>query len=113
MLSITHNRAIDRLRTAAIHERHRAAEEEQVPDTAVADAFSQVSSSDQRAQIKGALDELPAEQRRVIELGYFGGYTHVEISDLLDVPLGTVKARMRLGLQKMRDGLAPSLLAGA
>jgi RNA polymerase sigma-70 factor (ECF subfamily) len=45
---------------------------------------------------------LPAEQRRTIELAYFGGFTHNQIAKLLDEPIGTVKGRMRLGLEKMR-----------
>ena len=50
-----------------------------------------------------ALDTLPAEQSHVIELAYFGGFTHSEIADMLETPIGTVKGRMRLGLEKMRD----------
>ena len=46
---------------------------------------------------------LPAEQLKVLELGYFSGYTHVEIAELLGLPLGTVKSRMRLGLKKLRE----------
>jgi len=46
---------------------------------------------------------LPPEQLKVLELGYFSGYTHVEIADLLDLPIGTVKGRMRLGLKKLRE----------
>jgi RNA polymerase sigma-70 factor, ECF subfamily len=52
--------------------------------------------------VRGALETLPAEQRRTIELAYFGGFTHSQIAELLDEPIGTVKGRMRLGLEKMR-----------
>ena len=55
--------------------------------------------------MRGALETLPAEQRRTIELAYFGGYTHSQIAELLDEPVGTVKGRMRLGLDKMRRQL--------
>jgi hypothetical protein len=48
------------------------------------------------------LNTLPPEQLKVLELAYFSGYTHVQVSELLDVPLGTIKGRMRLGLKKMR-----------
>ena len=58
-----------------------------------------------RATSARALESLPAEQCQVIELAYFGGFTHTEIAEMLDAPVGTVKGRMRLGLQKMR---APS-----
>jgi RNA polymerase sigma-70 factor, ECF subfamily len=53
--------------------------------------------------VREALKTLPEEQLKILELAYFSGYTHVEIAELLDVPLGTVKSRMRLGLKKMRD----------
>jgi len=49
------------------------------------------------------LSTLPPEQLKVLELAYFSGYTHVEIAELLGLPLGTVKGRMRLGLKKIRD----------
>ena len=51
------------------------------------------------------MDTLPAEQSQVIELAYFGGFTHTEIAEMLGAPVGTVKGRMRLGLKKMRDQL--------
>jgi RNA polymerase sigma-70 factor (ECF subfamily) len=56
-------------------------------------------------EIRVALGELPAEQRRVIELAYFGGFTHTEIASMLGTPIGTVKGRMRLGLEKLRGQL--------
>jgi len=55
--------------------------------------------------VREALQTLPEAQRRTIELAYFGGYTHVELAELMGVPLGTVKGRMRIGLQKMRRAL--------
>jgi RNA polymerase sigma-70 factor (ECF subfamily) len=57
--------------------------------------------------IRGMLDTLPEEQSRVIELAYFGGFTHAEIAEMLGAPIGTVKGRMRLGLEKLRGQLAP------
>jgi RNA polymerase sigma-70 factor (ECF subfamily) len=56
-------------------------------------------------ELRGALRELPSEQRQVIELAYFSGFTHTEISEMLEIPIGTVKGRMRLGLTKMRLAL--------
>ena len=55
--------------------------------------------------MRGALAELPPEQRQVIELAYFGGFTHSQIADMLGAPVGTIKGRMRLGLTKMRLSL--------
>jgi RNA polymerase sigma-70 factor, ECF subfamily len=55
--------------------------------------------------MREALDTLPPDQLRVIELAYFGGFTHTEIAEMLDTPLGTVKGRMRLGLEKLRATL--------
>jgi RNA polymerase sigma-70 factor (ECF subfamily) len=57
---------------------------------------------DEAREIRDALDRLPSEQSRVIELAYFGGLTHVEIAAMLEKPVGTIKGRMRLGLEKMR-----------
>jgi RNA polymerase sigma-70 factor (ECF subfamily) len=65
--------------------------------------------------VRTALDTLPAEQRRTLELAYFGGFSHSQIAELLGMPIGTVKGRMRLGLEKMRgqlaEGFAPGELA--
>jgi RNA polymerase sigma-70 factor (ECF subfamily) len=55
--------------------------------------------------VRTALKELPAEQRQVIELAYFGGFTHTQIASMLQLPAGTVKGRMRLGLTKLRMAL--------
>ena len=55
--------------------------------------------------MRRALLDLPEAQRRTIELAYFGGYTHAELAEIMGVPLGTVKGRMRIGLQKLRRAL--------
>ena len=55
--------------------------------------------------MRAALGHLPSEQSQVIELAYFGGFTHTEIAQMLETPVGTVKGRMRLGLEKMRHAL--------
>ena len=61
------------------------------------------------AELRGALGELPGEQSKVIELAYFGGFSHSEIARILGLPMGTVKGRMRLGLEKIRGELAEGL----
>jgi RNA polymerase sigma-70 factor, ECF subfamily len=60
-------------------------------------------------RVQGAMRELPEEQSEVIGLAYFGGFTHSEIAQMLSMPLGTVKGRMRLGLEKIRLSLAEGL----
>ena len=103
-LGIVHNRAVDALRREGTHLRRRASDEGitetlEAPERTDAQAIDNATSE----LIRGALGELPTEQRRVIELAYFGGFTHVEIASVLDTPVGTVKGRMRLGLEKLRD----------
>ena len=55
------------------------------------------------------MERLPQDQLRVVELAYFGGFTHSQIAEMLGEPLGTVKGRMRLALDKMRDGLGEAV----
>ena len=76
VLGIVHHRAIDYLRRAT------------------------------STSVRSAMGELPAEQSQVIELAYFGGFTHTEIAEMLETPVGTIKGRMRLGLKKMRGTLS-------
>ncbi|HEV2012515.1 MAG TPA: sigma-70 family RNA polymerase sigma factor [Candidatus Dormibacteraeota bacterium] len=104
LLSVVHNRAIDRVRgTAKIRrETHLGAIERRAE---VPDAWAALSLDLERKQIQEAFAQLPEAQRRTLELAYFGGYTHAEIARRMDVPLGTVKGRMRMGLEKMRSFL--------
>jgi RNA polymerase sigma-70 factor (ECF subfamily) len=105
-LGIVHNRAVDALRRSGVHERRRASDEgiEETVEAAQRTDTQAIENSTS-LEIRGAIDELPNEQRRVIELAYFGGFTHAEIASMLDAPVGTVKGRMRLGLHKLRDQL--------
>jgi RNA polymerase sigma-70 factor (ECF subfamily) len=107
ILGIVHNRAIDALRRNAVHDRRRASDEglEERFETAERTDV-EVARREEAQEIRAALRELPPEQGRVIELAYYGGFTHVEIAAMIDEPLGTVKGRMRLGLMKMRGALA-------
>ena len=113
VLGIVHNRAIDALRRTLVHERRRASDEGL--DRTVASierTEARVISDDDARFVRAALDVLPEDQKRVIELAYFSGYTHTEIAEAIDAPLGTVKGRMRLGLQRLRheldrEGVAP------
>ena len=113
-LGIVHNRAIDALRRSGVHERRRVDDEGlhetiEAPERTDEQAIEHAAS----AEIQSALHSLPAEQRRVIELAYFGGFTHTEISSMLGTPIGTVKGRMRLGLQKLRGHLGDWQAVGA
>src|SRR5918911_1336618 len=103
ILSIVHNRGIDQLRSQASRRRTQDRIEAAAPRSQPSEAFAETWRNSQRDQVREALNTLPQEQLKILELAYFSGYTHVEISDLLSIPLGTVKSRMRLGLEKMRD----------
>ena len=103
ILSIVHNRGIDQLRSHASRRRTQDRIEASAPRSQPSEAFVETWRNSQREQVREALNTLPPEQLKILELAYFSGYTHVEISELVDVPLGTMKGRMRLGLKKMRD----------
>jgi len=103
ILSIVHNRGIDQLRSAASRRRVHDRVEATASTTQPSEAFAETWRNSQRDQVREALRILPPEQLKVLELAYYSGYTHMEIADLLDLPLGTVKGRMRLGLQKLRE----------
>jgi RNA polymerase sigma-70 factor (ECF subfamily) len=103
ILSIVHNRAIDQIRSQASRRRTQDKIEASAPRSQPSEAFAESWRNSQREQVREALNTLPPEQLKILELAYFSGYTHVEISELLCLPLGTVKGRMRLGLKKIRD----------
>ncbi len=103
ILSIVHNRGIDQLRSAASRRRVHDKVEATASVVQPSEAFAETWRNSQREQVKKSLWELPPEQLKVLELAYYSGYTHVEIAELLGLPLGTVKGRMRLGLQKIRE----------
>ena len=103
ILSIVHNRSIDQLRANATRRRMQEKIEASAPRSQPSEAFAESWRNSQRDQVREALNTLPAEQLKILELAYFSGYTHVWIADLLGLPLGTVKGRMQLGLKKLRD----------
>lgn len=103
ILGITHHRAIDALRRDGVRTSKNVSDddlEERLEAPERTDV--EVVRRDEAQEVRTALGQLPAEQVRVIELAYFGGFTHTEIARMLDLPIGTVKGRMRLGLEKMR-----------
>lgn len=100
LLSIVHHRAID-----VVRRRVTAASEPFDPlkhDVPEGDVWGEVSAGLTREQVLTALRQLPAEQREAIELAYFAGLTQQEIARRLDTPLGTVKGRLRLAMQKLQ-----------
>jgi RNA polymerase sigma-70 factor (ECF subfamily) len=103
LLSIVRNCGIDQIRSQASRRRTQDKIEASAPRSQPSEAFAETWRNSQRDQVREALDALPPEQLKILELAYFSGYTHVEIAELLGVPLGTVKGRMRLGLKKIRD----------
>ena len=106
VLGIVHNRAIDALRRRAVRDRgivHEEGFEERLIAPERTDA--EFARREEAREIRDALEQLPEEQSRVIELAYFGGMTHMQIAAMLDMPVGTIKGRMRLGLAKMRMSL--------
>ena len=107
ILGIVHNRAIDGIRRSSVHDRRRATlevVEERLEAPERTDV--EVVRREEALNVRGALETLPDEQRKTLELAYFGGFTHTQIAEMLDEPVGTVKGRMRLGLDKMRRRLA-------
>jgi len=104
---LVRNRAIDRIR--ASQRRTRLAEEagaQRIDVVDISDTANAAIHGHEKAElIRSAIVELPVEQRRAIELAYFSGLTQDEISKKLNEPLGTIKARIRRGLLKLRDQL--------
>jgi RNA polymerase sigma-70 factor (ECF subfamily) len=110
VLGIVHHRAIDGLRRNLVHDRRRASAEgieERHEAAELTDV--EVHRREDARHVREAIDLLPKEQSRVIELGYFGGFSHSQIAEMLEMPIGTVKGRMRLGLEKLRQGLTEQL----
>jgi RNA polymerase sigma-70 factor (ECF subfamily) len=106
VLGIVHHRAIDALRRATVHEKRRTGDEG-IEERLEARERTDVEAArrEEARSVRTAMGTLPPEQCQVIELAYFGGFSHSEIADILGAPIGTIKGRMRLGLIKMRDAL--------
>lgn len=106
ILSVVHNRAVDTFRREATRSSLQVGDEglaERLPSGELIEADAE--RRDDAGRVRGALRDLPVDQREVIELSYFGGFTHLEIAEMLSLPAGTVKGRMRLGLSKLRVAL--------
>jgi RNA polymerase sigma-70 factor (ECF subfamily) len=120
LLGVAHHHAVDLLRRRQLEQRHRVPAASSNNGDALVDMLdnlglasaegdpqSGVGAFEQRAAVGRALAALPPEQRMPLELAYYRGMTQLEIAELLDQPLGTIKTRMRLALQQLRK--APDL----
>jgi RNA polymerase sigma-70 factor (ECF subfamily) len=110
VLGVVHHRAIDALRRNLVHDRRRV-EVEGLEERQEAPELTDVEAArrEEARNVRTALDTLPEDQCKVIELAYFGGFSHSQIAEMLEMPIGTVKGRMRLGLEKLRNRLAEAL----
>ena len=105
LLTIVRNAAIDSIRRRNRYSSKEVELEIDAPFASKDDPVAEVLTSIDRAVIQQAMRQLPEDQRVAIELAYFEGLTHREISEQYGIPLGTVKGRLRLGLHKLQEGL--------
>ncbi len=109
ILGVVRNRTIDLFRRDTVRTSRDVSAEGMVERMASSEDVAADTERRQEARtVRAAPRELPPEQRQVIELAYFGGFSHTQIAEMLDVPAGTVKGRMRLGLTKLRVALGES-----
>ncbi|HET7443460.1 MAG TPA: sigma-70 family RNA polymerase sigma factor [Solirubrobacterales bacterium] len=112
MLSIVRNRAIDSLRAGAGSKAPKLTfDDDAVLEQRPAEELTEEEAMRHETadEVRGALGQLPGDQSKVIELAYYGGFSQTEIAEMLGVPLGTVKGRMRLGMEKIRGEIAEGL----
>ena len=111
-LSVVRNRAIDALRSKAGKAPKLTFDDDAILEARPAEERTEEQAilHEMASEVRGALTQLPDEQSKVIELAYFGGFSQSEIAAMLALPLGTVKGRMRLGLEKIRGELAEGLV---
>jgi RNA polymerase sigma-70 factor (ECF subfamily) len=105
LLMIAHRRAVDRVRSAqsATIRDNRYAELNQ--ERPYDDVVERVETTIESQRVRKVLNDLTDSQRQAVSLAYFGGYSHSEVAELLGIPLGTVKTRIRDGLIRLRDAL--------
>lgn len=116
LMTIVHHCAIDLHRKRASGPTIVAGLDEIAEQTPAPDTWSEVSARLDQDRVRAAVAQLPQEQRRAIELAYFDGLTHREIAERDGLPLGTVKGRLRLGLQRLYSSLAepvPGIVQGS
>lgn len=102
LIGIAEHQSIDELRRRRVRPVMQSAEEESVPVATEGNPGDVLDHALDRARVAGALAQIPPAQRAVIELAFFEGLSHPEIADRCGMPLGTVKARIRLGMTKLK-----------
>jgi len=113
LLVVTRSRAIDRIRARRPVIRGAVRGLDEIANSpSPQDVEADSASRQWESLCRSAIAELPEDQRRVLELAYFGGFTHQEIAEKTATPLGTVKTRVRLGLMKLRERIRPYLQGG-
>ena len=106
LLTLARNRALDHLRLKSERQRRREAQAEELPAVVAAPDFdARLDQQRSAARVRSLMDTLNPKQRRAIELAYFEGMSHSEISEALHEPLGTVKSWIRNGLLRLKEGL--------
>jgi RNA polymerase sigma-70 factor, ECF subfamily len=111
-LTLTRNKAIDRLRATQRRSRlqDKVQQESEVFEQFDArSSFEALASAEAGKLVREAMEKLSQDQRQVIELAFFSSMTQTEIAELLNLPLGTVKARIRRGMMKLRELIGPEL----
>jgi RNA polymerase sigma factor (sigma-70 family) len=108
LMSTVHHRAVDLVRREEAHRRRiEGAPSDAVPEDPAEQAVQAVGVREERAAVRAALEDLPAEQRQVIDLLYFEGLTQSQVAERTGLPLGTVKSRVLLAMRRMRAALGP------
>jgi RNA polymerase sigma-70 factor, ECF subfamily len=110
-LGIVRNRAIDLLRKESGRSPQLATGGGELLERSAAEELtdSEALRRETAREVRGAIEDLPDDQSQVIHLAYYGGFSHSEIAEMLNQPLGTVKGRMRLAMEKIRATLAEGL----
>jgi RNA polymerase sigma-70 factor, ECF subfamily len=102
LLTMTHSRAVERLRAEESQRRRVAAAQHEPVNSSAADPAHDLAVRSAGTAVRLALGDLPSEQREPIEMAYFGGLSYREVAVALDEPEGTIRYRIRAGMQKMR-----------
>src|SRR5438105_10900670 len=113
LLTVVRNRSLDHLRRRSVRKGEDLSElAERLPDPGVHDVLEELDAADRNQLLWQLVDRLPACQADLIRRAFVSGQTHQEIADATGLPLGTVKSRIRLGLDKLRCGLQKATLSG-